>query len=76
MQRQLLALVELRLRAIDQEIGELRALRCDVEGYQRRLEACHVDTSEAFSACMDMSCIALPSEHKGEETDGCEQCFL
>jgi DNA-binding transcriptional MerR regulator len=74
-QRQLLALVERRLRAIDQEIAELRTLRADVEGYQRRLEACHIETREAFSACMDMSCIALPSEQEGqegEEADGCE----
>jgi len=75
-QQQLLALVEQRLRAIDQEIGELRVLRADVEGYQCRLEACHIETREAFGACTDMSCIALPSEQEGEETDGCEHCSM
>jgi DNA-binding transcriptional MerR regulator len=75
-QRQLLALVEKRLHAIDQELAELVALRADVEGYQRRLEACHVSASEAFSACMDMSCIALTSELEGECRDDCGDCFM
>jgi DNA-binding transcriptional MerR regulator len=75
-QQQLLALVERRLCAIDQEIAELHTLRSEVEGYQRRLEACHIETSEAFGDCTDMSCIALPSEQEGEETDDCEQCSV
>lgn len=79
-QRQLLALVERRLHAIDREIAELHALRAEVEGYQRRLEACHVDASEPFSECMDMSCLALARERQGEQTDertdDCATCIV
>lgn len=71
-QQELLALVEKRLRAIDQEIAELQALRSGVEGYQRQLEACHVDTSEPFSACMDMRCIAPSGDaEEGDLHHGC-----
>ncbi len=69
-QRELLALVERRLRAIDREIAELQQLRSDVEGYQSRLAACYVETAETreqFSECSDMSCIAPPSDQK----EGC-----
>jgi DNA-binding transcriptional MerR regulator len=78
-QRHVLALVEKRLRAIDQEIAELKQLRSDVAGYQRRLAACYAesgDTNEQFSECSDMSCIALPSEHEGVSNDECVQRAL
>jgi DNA-binding transcriptional MerR regulator len=71
-QHELLALVERRLQAIDQEIAELQRLRSDVHGYQSRLAACcvePVETSQRFSECSDMSCIALPSEGEGDHTD-------
>jgi DNA-binding transcriptional MerR regulator len=75
-QRELLALVEKRLRAIDQEIAELQHLRSDVAGYQRRLAACYTETSETtetFSECSDLSCIAPPSNQEGECEDDCVQ---
>jgi DNA-binding transcriptional MerR regulator len=79
-QHELLALVERRLHAIDQEIAELQRLRSDVQGYQSRLAACHVEpveTSQRFSECSDMSCFALPSESEGDHVDDClQQCAL
>lgn len=75
-QHELLVLVERRLRAIDQEIAELQQLRSDVEGYQRRLEACYAETvatSELFRECLDMSCVALSSGQKEGCTDDCVQ---
>jgi DNA-binding transcriptional MerR regulator len=83
-QHELLALVERRLHAIDQEIAELQRLRSDVEGYQSRLAACRVEpveTSQRFSECSDMSCFALPSESEseseGDHADDClQQCAL
>ena len=57
-QRDVLALVEQRLRAIDDEIAELERLRADVTGYQRTLAACHADEAMPFGACPDRSCIA------------------
>ncbi len=75
-QRQLLSLVEQRLRAIDQEIAELHALRETVAGYQRALAACPPADDAAFSTCPDMRCIApeddaAPQETCDDETDSC-----
>jgi DNA-binding transcriptional MerR regulator len=72
-QHELLALVHQRLRALDQEIAELRQLRAAVEGYQRALDACPPEaTSQSFGTCTDMRCIALPPEQRQsqEETYG------
>jgi DNA-binding transcriptional MerR regulator len=71
-QGELLALVETRLQAIDQEIAELQQLRSDVAGYQSRLAACNVEpveTSQRFRECSDMRCIALPSDQEGDHAD-------
>ena len=65
-QRQLLSLVEQRLRAIDQEIAELHALRETVAGYQRALAACPPADDSTFSDCSDMRCIA-PSDDAARE---------
>jgi MerR family transcriptional regulator, copper efflux regulator len=75
-QRQLLSLVEQRLRAIDQEIAELHALRETVAGYQRALAACPPADNSTFSDCSDMRCIApsddaAPKEICDDETNGC-----
>ncbi|HEX5158529.1 MAG TPA: MerR family DNA-binding transcriptional regulator [Ktedonobacterales bacterium] len=75
-QRQLLSLVEQRLRAIDQEIAELHALRETVAGYQRALAACPPADNSTFSDCSDMRCIvpsddAAPKETCDDETHGC-----
>lgn len=62
-QHELLALTHQRLRALDEEIAELRELRAMVEGYQSALDACPPDaTEQLFSDCRDMSCIALPPD--------------
>lgn len=62
-QHELLALTHQRLRALDEEMAELRQLRAMVEGYQRALDACPPDaTDQLFGECRDMSCIALPPE--------------
>jgi MerR family copper efflux transcriptional regulator len=66
--RELAALVARRLRAIDQEVAELLTLRGDLAGYQRRLEACQseLDQSDmAFSACQDVSCLAMARAREG-----------
>lgn len=60
--RELLALVDERLTALDQEIAELQLFRADVESYQRALANCHPDENEPFSTCLDMRCIAELSE--------------
>jgi MerR family copper efflux transcriptional regulator len=67
-QRELATLVARRLRAIDQEVAELLTLRRNLTGHQRRLEACQseLDQSDmAFSACQDVSCLAMASAHEG-----------
>jgi MerR family copper efflux transcriptional regulator len=71
-QRELTALVARRLRAIDQEVAELLTLRSDLEGYQRRLEACQHESDQAdmaFSACRDVSCLAEASACEGANCD-------
>lgn len=57
-QRELLSLVEERLRAIDREITELHALRETVVGYQRALASCPPADDTSFRDCSDMRCIA------------------
>ena len=75
-QRELLSLVEQRLRTIDQEIAELHALRETVAGYQRALAACPPADNTTFSDCSDMRCIApeddaAPQETCDDETNTC-----
>lgn len=66
-QHELLALVHQRLRALDQEIAELRQLRATVEGYQRALDVCQADEQMTFGACRDMKCIAGASDAPFQE---------
>src|SRR5437763_9783486 len=56
-QQELLALVNERLKTIDQEIAELQQLRSVVESYQHDLVNCQPNEHEPFSTCRDMSCI-------------------
>ena len=75
-QRELLLLVEERLRAIDQEIAELHALRETVVGYQRALASCPPADDTSFRDCSDMRCIApeddaAPQEMCDDETSSC-----
>lgn len=58
-QQELMTLVHERLLAIDQGIAELHQLRAEVASYQHELASCQPDEQEAFSACRDMSCIAV-----------------
>jgi len=58
-QQELLALVNERLKTIDQEIAELQQLRSVVESYQHDLVNCQPNEHEPFSTCRDMSCIAV-----------------
>ncbi|MFI5275141.1 MAG: MerR family transcriptional regulator [Ktedonobacterales bacterium] len=68
----LLALVDQRLHAIDQQIAELRSLRDEVDRYAHALADCQPAPSELFASCTDMRCIAeLPAggaeeQHHGE----------
>jgi DNA-binding transcriptional MerR regulator len=71
-QEDLLRLVHQRLQALDREIADLHRLRSEVEGYQRALVAYPPDaTEQAFGACTDMCCIALPSSdgEQGQSKD-------
>jgi MerR family transcriptional regulator, copper efflux regulator len=61
-QQDLLALVQLRLAALDQEIAELHLLRQDLERYQQKLANCHPDEQEPFCVSVDLSCIAVGDE--------------
>ena len=71
----LLALVDERLGAIDQEIAELQRLRDGVESYQRALADCHPGANESFSACPDMACFATTGEAcDQEENHGDHSC--
>lgn len=65
-QRELLSLVGQRLHTIDQEIAELHQLRATLEEYQHALADCNADPEMSFSACTDMSCIALPGDQAPE----------
>jgi DNA-binding transcriptional MerR regulator len=58
-QQELLALVNERLLALDQEIAELHQLRAEVGSYQQKLAHCQPAGHEPFSTCRDMSCIAI-----------------
>ena len=61
-QQDLLALVQARLAALDQEIAELYLLREDLEQYQQKLANCHPDELEPFCVSVDLSCIAVGDE--------------
>ena len=70
-QQELLALVDERLKALDQEIADLQLFRDEVVSYQHALVNCHPDEKESFSTCLDMQCIAFGSEGGcQEESDG------
>src|SRR5262249_8613202 len=72
-QRDVLALVERRLHAINQEIAELQRLRSDMECYQRALTACHAEQDMPFGVCPDLSCMAEDAAVIGKEgSDGQE----
>src|SRR2546425_3049137 len=66
-QQELLTLVNTRLSALDEEIAELHQLRAHVERYQHQLADCHPNEHEPFSACRDLSCLALIRETTSEE---------
>jgi DNA-binding transcriptional MerR regulator len=70
----LLALVDTRLQALDQEIAELHRLRTQVERYQRALADCHPDERESFSACLDMRCIAEDNDARDQEENDARCC--
>jgi MerR family transcriptional regulator, copper efflux regulator len=68
-QRELLALVDARLAALDRELAELHALRDETLRYSRALAECDVTGDDLFTDCSDMRCLALPSErgaHRGD----------
>ncbi len=73
-QEALLALVDHRLAALDQQIAELLNLRHQMCDYRRTLESCRTDTSTAFRDCPDMRCIGAPPEgaHPSQEENCCE----
>jgi len=78
-QMEVLALVRVRLRAIDQEIAELGQLRTQIEEYQRDLSACPADDGMSFRDCRDMSCIApdvADDALKQECSDAEPECLL
>lgn len=56
-QQELLALVDERLKVLDQEIANLQQFRVALGNYQRALAACQPDENEPFSTCPDMECI-------------------
>lgn len=68
---ELLALVDARLHALDQEIAELRSLRDEVDRYSRALADCHPGDSELFRSCRDMRCIADSPGGGASEEDCC-----
>lgn len=72
-QQELLRLVQARLIALDREIAELHQAHEEMERYQNVLSRCHPDELEAFSTCVDMSCIAVGGENyqKGGEIGVC-----
>ncbi len=56
-QQELLALVDERLKVLDQEIANLQQFRVALANYQRALAACRPGENEPFSTCPDMECI-------------------
>jgi MerR family transcriptional regulator, copper efflux regulator len=64
-QEALLALVDSRLSALDQQIAELRTLREQVSDYRRALAACRADDDIAFADCSDMRCIGASPDQDG-----------
>ena len=56
-QQELLALVDERLKVLDQEIANLQQFRVALANYQRALAACQPGENEPFSTCPDMECI-------------------
>jgi MerR family copper efflux transcriptional regulator len=64
-QEALLALVDERLTALDQQIAELLSLRTEIHDYRRTLESCQTDQTTAFRDCADMRCIGAPPEDEG-----------
>ena len=70
-QEGLLALVDSRLTALDQQITELRALRDEVRDYRSALAACRADEVTPFADCSDMRCISAPPDQDGA-LDICE----
>jgi DNA-binding transcriptional MerR regulator len=56
-QQELLALVDERLKFLDQEIANLQQFRVALANYQRALAACQPGENEPFSTCPDMECI-------------------
>ncbi|HEX2350280.1 MAG TPA: MerR family transcriptional regulator [Ktedonobacterales bacterium] len=77
-QEALLALVDERLTALDQQIAELLSLRTEIHDYRRTLESCQTDQTTAFRDCADMRCIGAPPEDEGvdlqpNEENCCEE---
>jgi DNA-binding transcriptional MerR regulator len=74
--RELLALVDERLVAIDRELAELQTFRGEVEEYQRALVVCCPDEKMQFRDCDDLGCIvasgelAYQEEHHHYEASG------
>jgi DNA-binding transcriptional MerR regulator len=56
-QQELLALVDERLKVLDQEIANLQQFRVALANYQRALAACQPGENEPFSTCPDIECI-------------------
>lgn len=72
-QRDLLALVDARLAALDRELAELHALRDETLRYSRALAECAVTGDDLFTDCTNMRCLALPSERGAHQGDpSCE----
>lgn len=69
--RELLALVDQRLAAIDREMAELRVFRGEVEEYQGTLVACRLDEELLCSACHDRctdpACMVPPGKESYQE---------
>ncbi len=61
-QRQVITLVQARLAALSQEIAELCLLQEQVEQYQLQLASSHINESEFFRACHDLSCLVSSNE--------------
>lgn len=65
--QELLALLERRLSAIDEEMAELRLFKSEVEDYQRALIACCPDQEMRFSECADLTCMVTPDARANQE---------